>query len=112
MRQNTIDQVLAQAKRIHFIGIGGSGMCPIAEILHSEGFDVSGSDNNESETLSRVRALGIPVQMGQRAENIDGADMIVFTAALLPDNPELVAAKKSGIPTFERSKLLKQLLPK
>ena len=101
-----IDNLLKSIKRIHFIGIGGSGMCPLAEILHKEGYILSGSDNNETDTLARIRALGIPVTMGQRAENIEGAEMIVYTAALLKDNPELVAAKKSGIPTFERSKLL------
>jgi len=101
-----IDQALEHARHIHFIGIGGSGMCPLAEIYHSEGYKITGSDNNESETLSRVEALGIPVFMGQRAENIEGADVIVYTAALLPDNPELAAAKASGIPTFERAKLL------
>ncbi len=101
-----IDNLLKEVKRIHFIGIGGSGMCPIAEILHQEGYKLSGSDNNETDTLARIRALGIPVQLGQRAENIEGAEMIVYTAALLPDNPELVAAKNSGIPTFERSKVL------
>lgn len=102
---NDIDTLLKQVKRIHFIGIGGSGMCPLAEILHSEGYALSGSDNNESDTLARIRALGIPVTMGQRAENIKGAEMVVYTAALLKDNPELVAAKASGIPTFERAKL-------
>lgn len=81
-------------------------MCPLAEILHKEGYLLSGSDNNESDTLNRIRELGIPVYMGQRAQNIEGAQMIVYTAALLPNNPELVAAKASGIPTFERSKLL------
>ena len=101
-----IDNLLKTVKRIHFIGIGGSGMCPLAEILHKEGYILSGSDNNETDTLSRIRSLGIPVAMGQRAENIEGAEMIVYTAALLKDNPELVAAKASGIPTFERSKLL------
>lgn len=80
-------------------------MCPLAEILHAQGYEVSGSDVNESETLGRVRALGIPVAMPQKAENIEGAEMIVYTAALLSDNPELCAAKASGIPTFERSKL-------
>ena len=101
----TIDQLLKEIKRVHFIGIGGSGMCPLAEILHAQGYEVSGSDVNESETLARVRALGIPVSMPQKAENIKGAEMIVYTAALLPDNPELCAAKASGIPTYERSKL-------
>lgn len=101
-----IDNLLKQVRRIHFIGIGGSGMCPLAEILHKEGYLLSGSDNNETDTLTRIRSLGIPVTLGQKAENIEGAEMIVYTAALLPDNPELVAAKASGIPTFERSKLL------
>jgi len=100
-----IDTLLKKVKRIHFIGIGGSGMCPLAEILHSWGYELSGSDNNESDTLARIRALGIPVSMGQRAENIGDAEMVVYTAALLPDNPELVAAKASGVPTFERAKL-------
>ncbi len=101
-----IDKQLKAVKRIHFIGIGGSGMCPLAEILHKEGYLLSGSDNNETDTLARIRSLGIPVTMGQKAENIEGAEMIIYTAALLPDNPELVAAKASGIPTYERSKLL------
>ncbi len=101
-----IDKLLKKIKRIHFIGIGGSGMCPLAEILHKKGYELSGSDNNETDTLARIRSMGIPVAMGQRAENIEGAEMIIYTAALLADNPELVAAKASGIPTFERSKLL------
>lgn len=101
----TINELLNKIKHIHFIGIGGSGMCPLAEILHSEGYTITGSDNNESSTLERIRKLGIKVTLGQRAENIEGAEMIVYTAALLSDNPELVAAKASGIPTFERSKL-------
>lgn len=81
-------------------------MCPLAEILHSKGYILTGSDNNETDTLKRIRALGIDVKMGQCAENINGAEMIVYTAAIMADNPELIAAKASGIPTFERSKLL------
>lgn len=81
-------------------------MCPLAEILHSKGYILSGSDNNETDTLKRIRALGIDVKMGQCAENIDGSEMIIYTAAIMADNPELIAAKASGIPTFERSKLL------
>ena len=100
------DKCLDEVKRIHFIGIGGSGMCPLAEILHSKGYILSGSDNNETDTLARIRNLGIDVMLGQRAENINGAEMIVYTAAIMADNPELIAAKSSGIPTFERSKLL------
>ena len=81
-------------------------MCPLAEILHREGYELSGSDNNETDTLARVRNLGIPVVLGQKADNIEGAELIVYTAAILPDNPELVAAKNSSIPTVERADLL------
>ncbi|MGN1442786.1 MAG: UDP-N-acetylmuramate--L-alanine ligase [Acutalibacteraceae bacterium] len=100
-----IDEILKKIKHIHFIGIGGSGMCPLAEILHNKGYIITGSDNNPGDNIDKLRSLGIKVTMGQKAENIDGAEMIVYTAALLGDNPELCAAKASGIPTFERSKL-------
>ena len=93
-------------KRIHFIGIGGSGMCPLAEILHSEGFEMTGSDMNEGETLDRIRSYGIKVYMGHRAENIEGAQLVVYTAAVKKDNPELVAAQEKGIPAIERSVML------
>lgn len=100
------DSILAGRKHIHFIGIGGSGMFPLAQILHGMGFYLTGSDNNETETLAEVRAMGIPVFMGQRAENVEGADLIVHTAAIMSDNPELIAAKASGVPVLERSELL------
>ena len=100
-----IDTLLKKVRRIHFIGIGGSGMCPLAALLHSEGYQLYGSDNNPGDTLERIKALGIPVFMGQRAENIGDAEMVVYTAALLPDNSELVAARTSGVPTFERAEL-------
>lgn len=100
-----IDKLLKDIKKIHFIGIGGSGMCPLAEILLGWGYEITGSDNNPGDNIDKLRSLGVKITMGQKAENIDGAEMIVYTAALLSDNPELVAAKSSGIPTFERSKL-------
>lgn len=102
---NNIETILKNAKCIHFIGIGGSGMAPLAEILYSEGYTITGSDNNSSTTLTRLIKLGINVALGHNANNVDGADMIVHTAALLPNNPELNAAKEKGIPTFERSVL-------
>lgn len=98
--------ILNGKKHIHFIGIGGSGMYPLAQILHSQGFYLTGSDNNETETLDAVRKMGIPVFLGQRAENIEGADLIVHTAAIMADNPELIASKASGVPVLERSELL------
>lgn len=100
------DKILEKIKRIHMIGIGGSGMCPLAEILHSKGFILTGSDNNESDPLKRVKALGIKVFMGHSAENIKGAQLIVYSAAISKDNPELVEAQNLGIPTMERSHLL------
>lgn len=81
-------------------------MYPLAQILHAKGYYITGSDNNETDTLQAVRNMGIPVYMGQRAENIEGADLIVHTAAIMADNPELVAAKASGVPVLERSELL------
>lgn len=81
-------------------------MYPLAQILHSQGYYLTGSDNNETATLDAVRKMGIPVYFGQRAENIEGADLIVHTAAIMADNPELIAAKNSGVLTVERSELL------
>ncbi|MBP3309237.1 MAG: UDP-N-acetylmuramate--L-alanine ligase [Ruminococcus sp.] len=98
--------ILNGKKHIHFIGIGGSGMYPLAQILHSQGYFLTGSDNNETETLDAVRKMGIPVFIGQRAENIEGADLIVHTAAIMEDNPELMAARASGLPVLERAELL------
>lgn len=100
-----IDELLKKVKRIHFIGIGGSGMCPLAEILHDWGYQLSGSDNNPGDNIDKLRSFGIPIAMGQRKENIGDAEMVIYTAALLSDNPELCAAKEMGVPTFERSKL-------
>ena len=102
----TEESILNGKKHIHFIGIGGSGMYPLAQILHHEGYYITGSDNNETDTLAAVRSLGIPVTLGQRAENITGADLIIHTAAIMSDNPELIAAKASGVPVLERCELL------
>lgn len=98
--------ILKNKKHIHFIGIGGSGMYPLAQILHSQGYFLTGSDNNETETLDAVRKMGIEVFIGQRAENIQGADLIVHTAAIMEDNPELMSARQSGVPVLERAELL------
>lgn len=100
------DRLLEGIENIHMIGIGGSGMCPLAEILHTKGYKLTGSDNNESDPLKRVRKLGATVYMGHAAENIKGAQLVVYSAAISQDNPELVAAREQGIPTMERSHLL------
>ena len=100
------DELLNNIKRIHFIGIGGSGMCPLAEILHSEGFELTGSDMNEGETLDRIKSYGIPVFMGHKAENIKDAQLVVYSAAIKSDNPERAEAQRLGIPCIERSVML------
>ena len=100
------DKIITQVKHIHMIGIGGSGMCPLAEILHGKGYFLTGSDNNESDPLTRIKNLGIKVYMGHRAENIKGAELVVYSAAIAADNPELKAAREQGIPIMERSHML------
>ena len=100
------NDVLTNAKKIHFVGIGGSGMCPIAEILFHKGYELTGSDIHESDTLARIRKYGIPVTMGHKPENVDGADLVVYSAAIKQDNVELLAAKEKGIPFVERSVML------
>ncbi len=103
---NNRDNLIDKVKKVHMIGIGGSGMCPLAEILHAKGYELSGSDNNESDPLKRVRALGCHVSMGHSAENVVGAELVVYSAAIHDDNPEIVRAKELGIPLMERSELL------
>ena len=98
--------LLHTVKRIHMVGIGGSGMSPIAEILHARGYELSGSDVNESDNIARLRSLNIPIFMEQKAENIAGAELVVYTAAVSASNPELTAARNSGLPLIERAQLL------
>ena len=100
------DKIISRVKRVHMIGIGGSGMCPLAEILHSKGYEITGSDNNISDPLKRVQNLGIKVFMGHNGENVEGAELVVYSAAISKDNPELVYAAENGIPTMERSHML------
>lgn len=106
------DILLDNANRIHMIGIGGSGMYPLAEILHSKGYIVSGSDRIENEATSRLSELGVKVFFGQAEENVTGAELVVYSAAVHEDNPERVAAKREGIPQMERSELLGALTRK
>ncbi len=100
------DKIITQVKNVHMIGIGGSGMCPLAEILHGKGYNITGSDNNEGDTLNRCKSLGIKVFMGHNAENVKGAELVVYSAAISLDNSEIIYAKEHGIPTMERSHLL------
>jgi len=96
-------------KKVHMIGIGGISMSGIAEILANWGFSVSGSNNVDSDILHTLEKSGIKVSVGHNAQNVVGADCVVYTAAIHPDNVELVHAKELGIPTIERSDFLGEL---
>ena len=98
--------LLAGVSRLHFIGIGGSGMFPLVQILASKGYTITGSDVNEGTIIDSERAMGIQVYMGHAAENVLGADMVVYSAAIHEDNPELQEADMRGIPCVERSVML------
>lgn len=104
---SSYDNILNKIKNIHFIGIGGSGMCPLAEILYNKGYNISGSDIYESDTIQRLKNnYDIKIFMNHKKENIKGAELVVYTAAVKDDNEELIAAKKNNIPAVERSVML------
>ena len=101
-----IDTLLKEVKRIHFIGIGGSGMCPLAEILLSLGYQLSGSDNNDTETFRRIEKEGAKVYLGQTKANLTpDIQLVIYTNAILKGNEELEWAK-AHYPCFERAELL------
>ena len=96
---------------VHFIGIGGISMSGLAEILLTEGFTISGSDRAPSDLTCRLESKGACVFYGQSEENLSAKiDLVVYTAAIKSDNPELAAAKKLGIPTLTRAELLGQMM--
>ena len=96
---------------IHFIGIGGISMSGLAEILMDEGFSVSGSDAKPSPLTKRLAKKGAVIYYGQRAENLnDSIDLVVYTSAIHPDNPEYIAMQERGIPSLTRAQLLGQMM--
>lgn len=99
-----------KGKRIHMIGVGGSSMSGLAEMLIDKGYQVSGSDRSDGYLMDDVRRAGVKVFIGQKAENVHGADLVVYTAAIAPDNPERMEAERLGIPSMERAYLLGQLM--
>jgi len=99
-----------KVKRVHFVGIGGAGMSGIAEVLATQGYQVSGSDLAESAVTKRLARLGVKVAVGHQAANIGGADAVVVSTAVAPDNPEVVAAREKGIPVVPRALMLAELM--
>jgi UDP-N-acetylmuramate--alanine ligase len=96
-------------KRIHLVGIGGCSMSGLAQILRARGFEVQGSDRNVSPFTERLKELDIPVIIGHAPENLGEADLVIYSAAIKPDNVEREAARARGIPEIERSVALGQL---
>ncbi|HZP85964.1 MAG TPA: UDP-N-acetylmuramate--L-alanine ligase [Burkholderiales bacterium] len=99
-----------KVKRVHFIGIGGSGMSGIAEVMLNLGFQVSGSDLSESPATQRLRQLGARVSAGHDAVNVTGANAVVVSTAVRPDNPEVAAARSKRIPVVPRAMMLAELM--
>ena len=103
-------QKLSSLGRVHFIGIGGAGMSVLAEMLHEEGVKVSGCDKEENDHTQRLQELGIEVQIGQNASHVMNADVLVYSSAIKPSNPEIVEAHKRGVKLVHRSDILALLL--
>ena len=103
MANADIHDYIAPGRRAHLVGIGGVSMSPLAEVLHKAGMVITGSDMRNSATVEHLRSPGIPVAIGHRAENIQGAELVIRTAAVHDSNPEIAAAHAQGVPVFERA---------
>src|ERR1700742_526707 len=95
---------------VHFIGIGGIGMSGIAEVLINLGYTVQGSDASDNANVKRLRDKGAKVSIGHKAENLDGAEVLVVSSAIKRDNPELVAAREKRLPVVRRAEMLAELM--
>jgi len=99
-----------RVRHVHFVGVGGIGMSGLAEILRTLRFDVSGSDLKEGETTRRLARLGVRIDVGHRAQNIEGADVVVYSSAIQTGNPELQQARRVGVPVVSRAEMLAELM--
>jgi UDP-N-acetylmuramate--alanine ligase len=97
-------------RHIHFVGAGGIGMCGLAELLHNQGYRVTGSDLRGGATVERLRSLGIPVAIGHAPEHVGEADVVVFSSAVRASNPELLAAEARKIPVIGRAEMLAEVM--
>ncbi len=102
--------LMHKVKRIHFVGIGGAGMCGIAEVLRNEGYAVSGSDISSSKVTKRLESLGITVFIGHNASNVNGASVVVVSSAIHDGNPEVESARAMHIPVVRRAEMLGELM--
>ncbi len=102
--------MLGRTQRVHFVGIGGIGMSGIAELLSNLGYAVSGSDQKLSEVTTRLQSLGVRVAAGHDAVHVGGADVVVYSSAVRPDNPEIADAHRRRIPVIPRAEMLAELM--
>jgi UDP-N-acetylmuramate--alanine ligase len=102
--------IMADFRRVHFVGIGGAGMSGIAEVLHNLGYAVSGSDKSDSAVTRRLRGLGIQIHKGHEAAHGADADVLVVSSAIKPENPELAAARERRTPVVPRAEMLGELM--
>ncbi|WP_099827601.1 UDP-N-acetylmuramate--L-alanine ligase [Oceaniglobus indicus] len=107
---NAATKLPTQLGPVHFVGIGGIGMSGIAEVLLNHGYTVQGSDLKASAITERLETLGANVMVGQAAENLDGAEVVVISSAIKPGNPELDAARARGLPVVRRAEMLAELM--
>lgn len=101
---------MRRIRRIHFIGIGGAGMCGIAEVLSNQGYVISGSDLREGSVVERLRSFGIDVAIGHSADNVSGVDVVVVSTAIDQQNPELLSARERRIPVVRRAEMLAEIM--
>jgi len=97
-------------KRVHFIGIGGSGLSAIARLLKEKDYEVTGSDRALSQFAIDLQKDGVAIYIGHHPRNVAGADMVIRSSAIAEDNPEVEAAKQAGIPVYKRADFLGQLM--
>ncbi|MDA9095430.1 UDP-N-acetylmuramate--L-alanine ligase [Porticoccaceae bacterium] len=101
---------MRRIRRIHFVGIGGSGMCGIAEVLLNQGYEISGSDISANPSVKRLTKAGAIVFIGHDESNIDGANVVVKSSAVTIENPEIASAHARGIPVVRRAEMLAELM--
>ncbi|HBP66785.1 MAG TPA: UDP-N-acetylmuramate--L-alanine ligase, partial [Alcanivorax sp.] len=101
---------MRRIRGIHFVGIGGAGMCGIAEVLANQGYAISGSDIKESPVVDHLRSLGARVEIGHRAENIGDADVVVTSSAVNTENLEVAEAHARRVPVVPRAEMLAELM--
>ena len=102
--------LLGKTKKIHFVGIGGSGMSGIAEVLINQEYEVSGSDKSETSVTTHLKSLGAKIFFNHAPENIDGAQVVVMSSAIDPSNPEITRAKETMVPVIPRAEMLAELM--